>query len=132
MKEYIENKEFNINKQIIRIIKGDGIAIALSILFLLLFSVILTYSNISDTTIPLVIIVINMVAILIGSSISTMKLKKNGILNGIIIGLLYMGILYFLSSMINSCFILTTQSIIFLGLGIIAGAIGGIIGVNFK
>ena len=107
----------------LRVIKGIGISVFLSFIFLLIYSVILTYTNVNDTTIHVIVIVINVISILIGSSICTLKLNKNGIFNGMIIGGLYMIILYLISGVIHMNFSFTLYSICFVLLGIIAGSI---------
>ena len=63
---------------------------------------------------------------------TTNKIKKNGILNGGIIGLIYILFIYFASSITGNGFGLNVYSIIMIILGILAGMIGGIVGVNLK
>ena len=77
-----------------------------------------------------VILVVTGVSILIGSMISTRKIRKNGLLNGGMVGLIYIIILYLISSLFLAGFSLTFNSFIMLVVGIITGMIGGIIGVN--
>lgn len=120
------------NKQLINIVKGIGISFISTIVFLLIFATILTYTNIPESTINPVIIVITAISILIGSSISNIKIKKNGLLNGGIVGGGYILIIYLISSILNWEFGLDIQSIIFILVGIIFGILGGIIGVNKK
>ena len=120
------------NRQIINISKGVGISFIATIIFLLIFSIILTYTNIPESTINPVIIVIVAISILIGSSIANFKIKKNGLVNGGIVGGLYMLIIYLISSILNWEFELDLQSIIFILIGVIFGILGGIIGVNKK
>lgn len=120
------------NRQIINISKGVGISFIATIIFLLIFSIILTYTNIPESTINPVIIVIVAISILIGSSIANLKIKKNGLVNGAIVGGLYMLIIYLISSILNWEFGLDLQSIIFILIGVIFGILGGIIGVNKK
>lgn len=67
-----------------------------------------------------------------GSSFANMNIKKNGILNGGIIGGTYILILYIISSLLNWNFGLNMQSVIMILVGIIFGILGGIIGVNKK
>ena len=67
-----------------------------------------------------------------GSSLANMNIKKNGILNGGIIGGTYILILYIISSLLNWKFGLNMQSIIMIIVGIIFGVFGGIIGENKK
>ena len=120
------------NKQLINILKGIGISFISTIILLLIFSIILTYTNVPENTINPVIIVITAISILIGSSISNIKIKKNGLSNGGIIGGGYILIIYLISSILNWEFSLDFQSIIFILVGIIFGILGGIIGVNKK
>ncbi len=79
-----------------------------------------------------VIIAITAISIWIGASISTIPLQKNGIFNGGMIGFLYSAILYGISSICTTGFSLNGQSAILIISSILAGMIGGIVGVNVK
>ncbi len=120
------------NKTILNIAKGVGISFIATIIFLIIFSAVLTYTNVQEETINPVIIVITAISILIGSSAGNIKIKKNGLINGGIIGGLYMLIIYLISSILNWKFGLNVQAIIFIAVGIIFGILGGVIGVNKK
>lgn len=112
------------------IIKGTIISFITTIVFLLIFSIILTYTNISESFITPTIIVITAISIFIGSIISNSKLQKNGLLNGAIVGGIYLIIIYLLSSIINQKFSISMQSIIMIISGMVCGMFGGILGVN--
>ena len=114
------------------IFKGIGISMIFTIVCLFIFSFVLTYTNISESTITPVILVITAISILIGSSIGNTKIKKNGILNGAFVGGGYILILYLLSSTLNFRFSLNVQSLIMIAIGVVFGILGGIIGVNKK
>lgn len=114
------------------IFKGVGTALISTVVLLLIFSIILTYTNMSEETIVPVIIIVTAISILLGSSIGNMKIRKNGIVNGGLIGGIYIAILYIISSILNWKFNLNMQSIIMMIVGIIFGILGGIIGVNKK
>jgi len=126
---YIKTKGVN---KMINIAKGVGISIGFTLTFLLIFSIILTYTNTSEQWTSPVIIVLTGISILIGSSIGNTKLKKNGILNGGIIGGIYFIIMYLISSTIKMDFSINMQTIIIILVGIGLGILGGIIGVNKK
>ena len=119
-------------KNIKYIIKGVIISIIATLILLFIFSILLTYTNISEKLINPFIIVITAISVLIGSSIGNTKMKKNGLLNGAIIGGIYLTLIYIISSIINHNFILTVQSVIIIISGIICGMLGGIIGINKK
>ena len=118
------------NKTIANIFKGVLISLIASLILLLIFSILLTYTNISETAISPVIIIITAISIMIGSSIGNNKIRKNGILNGGIIGMVYILIIYIISSLLNWRFSLNLQSLIMISISVIFGMIGGIIGVN--
>ena len=120
------------NNKVLQIIKGSAIAIVLSFLFLLAYATILAYTDVPETTIVPVVIVITGISILMGSSMSTLHIKNKGLINGSLVGLIYMLTLYLLSSIVSGNFALNMNSIIMLCVGILTGMIGGIIGVNLK
>lgn len=119
-------------KDIIIILKGSIIALILTIIMLTIYAAILSYTNISEDSMTLVILVIAGLSIIIGSSITNIKLKRKGIINGALIGLIYILIIYILSSVITGVFNLNSNSIIMIIVSIVTGMIGGIIGVNMK
>lgn len=114
------------------LLKGIIISFALTLISVFIFSIVLTYTNITESTIFPVIVFITALSILIGSSLSTIKINKNGILNGGAIGLIYILMLYLISSLTSTGFALTTQAIILMLSATVAGMLGGIVGVNIK
>lgn len=115
-----------------RIIKGSVFSILLTIVLLFIFSILLTYTNINENITPIVLIAITALSILIGSIISSLHISKNGIINGALVGIIYIAFIYLLSSIIIGNFSLNTYSLIMIIASILAGAIGGIIGINQK
>ena len=128
----MENSDNVNHKNVINILKGLGIAFVITFIFLLIFAIVLTYSNVSENIINPTIIIITALSILIASSISNIKIKKNGLINGAIIGGVYIILLYLFSSVFRMEFSLTIQSIIMIITGIVFGILGGIIGVNIS
>ena len=128
----MENYKTNFEETTKNIFKGIAIAMITTVVMLLIFSIILAYTNTSENTITPVIIVVTGISILLGSSIGSIKIKKNGIINGGLIGGIYILILYLISSILNWRFGLNIQSIIMIAVGMIFGILGGIIGVNKK
>lgn len=113
-----------------KILIGSGISIIITIIGLIIFASLLTYTSIAESTIPTVTIIITVISILIGSSVSMSNVRKNGIINGSIVGIIYILTIYILSSLIEGSFLLNTYSIIMIIGSVLAGALGGIIGVN--
>lgn len=118
------------DKNIIRIIKGSVFSILITLILLFIYAILLTSTNIPETTMSVVVITITGISILIGSSISSFKIKKRGIVNGGLVGLIYIITIYLISSIALIGFSMNITSIVMLMVAIVTGMIGGIIGVN--
>ena len=132
LKPNLISQEGELSNNIMRIVKGVVLAILLSLILLLSFALLLTYTNIAENTIIPVVMIIVGISILVGSTICARKIKKNGIINGGLVGLNYILLLYLVSSLCLVGFSLTLNSFIMLIVGLITGMLGGIIGVNFS
>ena len=100
-----------------RILKGSITAIVITFVLLLIYAILLTYTNLNENTMSITIIIITAISILAGSFISSMNIKKIGLTSGMLVGLIY---------------IITIYSIIMITSSVVAGAVGGIVGVNIK
>lgn len=124
-------ESFEKNNVFIKILKGVGISFAFTLISLTIFSALLTYTSLSESLIQPVVISVTGISILAGSFFATRKVGKNGIIKGIAVGLIYILLIYLISSIVNGGnFALTMGSVIMILIGILCGAIGGIIGVN--
>ena len=122
--------EKRLNKNLFKIIKGSFIAIIISIIGLLIFSAILAYTNVNENISVYVILTIMGISLFLGSLISARKEKKQGMINGGLVGLIYILIIYLLSSIFATSFSINIYTIIMFIIAIFSGIIGGIIGVN--
>lgn len=120
------------NSKSLNIIKGSIISIVITLIGLIIFSIILANTNISENIMLPVVTSIAAISILVGSIISISKIEKKGILNGALVGLIYILVIYILSSIVNGKFEININSIILIVTSIIAGMLGGVIGVNIK
>lgn len=127
-----KNAEIIQENNMMKISKGTIFAIIITLTGLLLLSILLAYTNISESVIVPAIIIITAISILLGSMFSSIKIKKQGIINGAIVGSIYIVTLYILSSIFSQNFTISTNTIIMIITGILAGAIGGVIGVNLR
>ena len=126
VKDTFSENRSNIKKLVL----GSGISIIITLIGLFIFSLLLTYTAIKENTVPTITMAISAVSILIGSIIAVSQTKKNGIINGMAVATIYVLFIYLLSSIITKDFKLNMQSIIMVIACIIAGGIGGIVGIN--
>ncbi len=130
LKKQDKNENERKSSNILKVIKGSVISIFISVILLFIASLILTYTNIGENAIPTMIIIISAISIFIGSLVSAMHIKQKGILNGSLVGAIYIIIIYLFSSIAITGFNMNIKSLIMLAASIIAGTIGGIVGVN--
>jgi len=130
LKANIVAEESEMKKKVMSIIKGCLFAIILSIILLTIYALLLANTTISENTMMPVVLTITGISILMGGTISSRKMKKNGLIYGGIVGLVYVLALYVASSISMVGFSLSANSFIMLIVGVITGIIGGIIGVN--
>lgn len=126
------NTEEKSNGVVLKIIKGSVFSVIISLALLLLLAVVFTYTNIPEKNIPIAIIIISAVSIFTGSIVSTKKIKNHGLVNGSFVGSIYILVMYFISSCIIGDYSLNLKSIIMFITSVIAGMLGGIVGVNIN
>lgn len=120
-------------------LKNDGIiksvflgilkSFVITILLIMLIALVLVKTNVSENIIGPAIFIITSISIFAGAMSS---IRKNGILQGSLIGIIYIILIYLISSILNGDFALTISSIILILLGISSGIIGGVAGVNLR
>lgn len=106
------------------------ISFILSIILIFVLSIIISKTSISETIIVPGIITISSVSIMIGGIRISKTKKQKGIINGALLGIIYIVGMYLLSSIILKDFSLNLKSFIMILSGMLAGILGGIIGVN--
>lgn len=123
----------------IQSLKNDGIiknvfsgiikSFVITILLIMLIALVLVKTNVSEDIIGPAIFIITSISIFAGAMSS---IRKNGILYGALIGVIYIILIYLISSILNGDFALTISSLILILLGISSGIIGGVAGVNLR
>ena len=120
------------NKKMETWIIGILVSIFMTITSISIYALILTYTKVSEKGENIVIMLITAISIFIGSLVTGKRSKTNGIINGGIVGVGYIVMIYFISSIINNNFQIGIQGLISLIICIVLGILGGIIGVNIQ
>ena len=123
--EYIENPNF-----IAVFIKAIAISMICSLILIFVLSFLVSNTNLKEDIINPAVIFISAVSVLIGGFMVSKKIKKKGILWGALVGILYMLIMYIVSSLMNMNFSIDLNAIAMIVFGVLGGAVGGILGVN--
>ncbi|NLJ98777.1 MAG: TIGR04086 family membrane protein [Tissierellia bacterium] len=114
------------------ILKGLVLSFIIALILVLVVSILLTYTNLKESRIPMLNTIIMTVSITIGGIYMAFKVDEKGWLNGGIIGALYFLILIFVNLLFIKPFIFDIYLIGKFFVSLAAGIIGGTIGINIK
>lgn len=120
------------DSNIVTLLKGSIIAVIITMIGLFILSLVLTYTSVSEKVSTPVIMALMGISILIGSIISSRKVSKNGMINGGLVGIIYILSIFLLSSICGNGFGMNMYTIITMVIATMAGIIGGVIGINIK
>jgi putative membrane protein (TIGR04086 family) len=114
------------------LLKGLLVSYVITIPAFMLFALILANTDFPQKLISPAVVVTTIISVLTAGSVSTKGLKSRGWLNGSIVGLIYMFLLYIFSSLLFKNFAIDKYVVTMAVIGILTGAIGGIVGINIK
>ncbi len=117
---------------IIRFVKGMLIASVLSLLIFVLLSVIVLFVDFPDNYTTLMIILTTIISLFISGFFSAKTAGSGGWINGVAIGILYAIVLLIVGSILTGEFLISTKWALNLLIASLSGAVGGIVGVNFR
>ena len=112
------------------LLRGMAIAYAITCIIFIAYSFILTYTNLSETTLPTVSLVATALSAAIAGYDWAVCMGKKGLLYGIMAGLVYTILLVFVTGLAGNGFDMALSKIMTLVVAMAGGAIGGIVGVN--
>ena len=117
---------------ILSVLKSVAVAYGITILFLFIFAILVTYTDFPEGFVSAVVLVMTVLSVMLSGVLTARGNKTQGWLCGALSGVLYMMLLYVLSSLAFDyiSFCLNTVSIFLIGL--FSGTFGGIIGINMK
>ncbi len=114
------------------VMKGIIISYLATIPIFVIFAFVLSNTLIPDKLISPAVLITTIISVLIAGIIAGRNLRSRGLINGIAVGILYMVILYLISSIVYRDFSINSYTLAMLVIGAVSGGIGGIIGVNIK
>ena len=106
------------------------ISFLVCLLLLYIFSSILTYTNIKDTMLGIFVYISLVIAASLGGCLNSRKIKEKGIVHGAIFGLIYITVIYIFHCIIYSTVLFSFNVLAYYITCILAGVIGGVVGVN--
>ncbi len=122
--------EGNEGLKLISLLKGLLASYIITIPAFMVFALILSNLDFPQKLLTPAVVVITVVSVLTAGSVSTKGVRSRGWLNGSIVGFIYMLILYLFSSILCKNFTIDRYVITMTVIGVLAGAIGGIMSIN--
>ena len=107
-------------------------AFGITIPAMLILAAILTFTDYPEKYTTIAVLLATLAGLFIAGFKAGMHNEKNGLVKGALAGLVYMVILYVISSILFKDFMLNQRSVMMILAGILAGAIGGLMGTNRK
>ena len=116
----------------LQILKGAFFAVSISLVCILIFALIIKFTNINEKWILPINQIIKVVSIFFGVKHSFGANRENGFLKGLVIGIIYTILAYLIFSILARQFSFTLNSLTDMLFGGLIGGISGIIAVNLK
>lgn len=118
--------------QLKALVGGVCIGYSITVIVFIVYAMILTYTNISDKGMDIVVILTTIISVIIAGFDSTKNANSKGLLWGVLAGLLYSSILVIISSLLDGSFTFSPDTIVTILVAMASGGIGGVIGINKK
>ncbi|MBQ7352095.1 MAG: TIGR04086 family membrane protein [Clostridia bacterium] len=117
-------------KDLLSILSGTIVAIATTLILILLFALLIRFVNISENFIFPVNQVIKVISMIVGVLVFIKKQPQNGFLKGVLLGLTYYILSYIIFSILQGGFALSLNNFYDLILTTLMGGLIGIIIIN--
>ncbi|MFV0314329.1 MAG: TIGR04086 family membrane protein [Anaerotignum sp.] len=127
-----ERVEKQSQKSSICMAKGMGIAYAFTCIFFIAYGLILTYTDVSEQSLPMIALVCTAISSAIAGYDWAKCRKKNGLFIGFAAALLYTLILFVVTGLASNTFTFGMSKIMTLIVAFAGGGLGGILGVGSK
>ena len=132
MKKENGKKERQQNRALLPLFRGMAVAFAVTCIIFIGFGILLTYTDVSEESLPLVSLLCTAVSAAIAGYDWAACMGRKGILWGMAAGLVYTLVLYLVISLATDHFLPELSGVMTLIVAAAAGSIGGILGVNRK
>lgn len=114
------------------ILKGLVVSYIITIPVFFIFALVLSKIDSCANLVSPVVLITTILGVMAAGMVSARCIKSRGWLNGGITGVLYMLVLFILGSIIYMDFSINRNVLFMFLIGILAGIVGGILGVNTK
>ncbi|WP_165000346.1 TIGR04086 family membrane protein [Anaerophilus nitritogenes] len=113
-------------------VKSIMVACIFSLFVFVIIALLITYTDISESIIPILASIVMILSAFTSGMYAGVKIKRKGLFNGLLVGVFYMIVITCMSFLLIKDFKFEMYAFYKMMIGIVAGGIGGMIGVNLK
>ncbi|MCL2388310.1 MAG: TIGR04086 family membrane protein [Defluviitaleaceae bacterium] len=111
---------------------GVVVAYAITSIAFLGFAMLITYTNMSERSLPMVVMVTTVLSVLVAGFDAARGATSRGWLWGMVAGFVYVLIMAIIMVILLPSFTVDMRTVLVSVLGIAGGGLGGVIGINLK
>lgn len=115
-----------------KIFIGSAVSLAISVLFMCVLAVFVFFLNVSDRTTTMLIFALSALAVFLGALLLAKNIPSRGLINGLILALIYFLVLSAVSFAVTGGISLNSTNLFRFLATLFAGMLGGILGINGK
>lgn len=115
-----------------KIFIGSAVSLAISVLFMCVLAVFVFFLNVSDRTTTMLIFALSALAVFLGALLLAKNIPSRGLINGLILALIYFLVLSAISFAVTGEISLNSTNLFRFLATLFAGMLGGILGINGK
>jgi len=114
------------------LLKALCVGLIVSVILIAILSALLVFTPLPESTTSAAIIIVIIISNLIAGLSLSKKMRANGLMAGIFVGIFYAVALYLIGAIFYNKVDINWGTVIMLLISIVSGAVGGIVGVNTK
>ena len=114
------------------IFRGIITAAAITVVSMLVCALVMTLATLNENAVFIAMQITSLAAVFVGSLAAASRINKNGMINGIAVGIIYALLMLFTGFMTTPDYAPTAKTLLTFCICITSGALGGILGVNIK
>ena len=119
-------------KSILGLTSGIVIAYAVTAIVFILTAILITYTSLQESAVPAIVMAACVLSVILAGFDASRKANERGWLWGMAAGAAYAVIFIIIMTISRGAFVLDARKLMLVGLSLVGGAIGGMIGINFK
>lgn len=113
-----------------KILIGTSVSLMLSIILLLLLTLAVYFGDFADSTVSGLVLFISGLSVVCGAFILARNIAGGGLINGLMLGILYFLVLLGVSACVKGSVAFDLQNLTRLVIILASGMLGGVVGIN--